>query len=42
MENLTGWLKERECGLESGHCDMNEDVLDGVKVRCLKSKTIRR
>ena len=39
LENLGGWLKEKECGLESGHCDVNEDVFDGVEVRYLKSKT---
>ena len=41
LENLEGWLKEKECGLESGHCDVNEDVFGGVQVRRLKSKTTR-
>ena len=42
LKDLGGWLNEKECGLESGHYDMNEDLFDGVKVRCLKSRTIKK
>ena len=42
LKDLGGWLNEKECGLESGHCDVNEDVFDGVKVQRLKSETTRQ